>query len=596
MSGVRRLVLDCETDGLLRQATKIFCVVTQDLDTDEVITFTDSKKFERYIGVYSEIWMHNGIAFDAPILKKIWGIEIPWYKMYDTIILSRMLLPDRKGGHSLASWGEELGYPKLHFTDFTKLTEEMITYCKRDVEITAKLAEYFFNDAKKFKLAVDIDREFAYYMSLQEYNGFTLDIPFTEELVSILTKERVELVDKVQSMIPDVNIKPILYRTAQKEGRLLYESVKDFTYITQTTKIVKTKAFIYQKINPNSRQQIANYFLEEYNWKPAVFTEKGSPDLSEKVMMTLSFPEARILSRISRLTKQLGMLIEGNNGWMKKVEIATSKVYGSVVVNGATGGRCTHRNPNLSQCDRKDLRMRECWVTKKGWALVDCDAAGLELRMLAHYLHNWDDGKYARVILEEDIHSYNQNIIGLNYRDSAKTFIYANIYGAGDVKLGEIVCKDSENPVIDIRIKRAFGKKARARVKDNIIGYKQVLDLIKNKLLERGHIYGIDGRPLIPRNHYSALNLLLQSGGASVMKLALNNFMRMAESEGLIIGTDFGLCANIHDEFIIECPHRNTKTVSRLSKKSIELTTQQLDLNILMEGDSRVGSTWRDIH
>ena len=79
-----------------------------------------------------------------------------------------------------------------------------------------------------------------------------------------------------------------------------------------------------------------------------------------------------------RITKQLGMMRDGNKGWLKHVT-PEERVFGSVMVNGATGGRCTHNNPNMAQVDRKDLRMMKCWVHKEWWGLVGCDASGLEL-------------------------------------------------------------------------------------------------------------------------------------------------------------------------------------------------------------------------
>ena len=80
-----------------------------------------------------------------------------------------------------------------------------------------------------------------------------------------------------------------------------------------------------------------------------------------------------------------------------------------------------------------------CSRAGDGYKLVGCDASGLELRMLAHYLAFYDGGEYAKTVIEGDIHSLNQEAAGLETRDQAKTFIYAFLYGAGDAKIGEIV-------------------------------------------------------------------------------------------------------------------------------------------------------------
>src|SRR5690606_22039398 len=91
---------------------------------------------------------------------------------------------------------------------------------------------------------------------------------------------------------------------------------------------------------------------------------------------------------------------------------------------------------------------RACFVASPGYVLVGCDAEGLELRMLAHYMAPYDGGAYVEAVVngrkedETDVHNVNKRAAGLNKRDSAKTFIYALIYGAGDYKLGEIVYSD----------------------------------------------------------------------------------------------------------------------------------------------------------
>lgn len=75
------------------------------------------------------------------------------------------------------------------------------------------------------------------------------------------------------------------------------------------------------------------------------------------------------------------------------------------------------------------LKAHECRALfnpgMEGYVQLGCDASGLELRCLAHYMANYDGGEYAKVILEGDIHTVNQKAAGLPTRNDAKTFIYA---------------------------------------------------------------------------------------------------------------------------------------------------------------------------
>src|SRR3546814_16418158 len=74
--------------------------------------------------------------------------------------------------------------------------------------------------------------------------------------------------------------------------------------------------------------------------------------------------------------------------------------------------------------------------------------SGLELRMLAHYMAKFDGGEYANTVVNgkkedgTDVHTVNQKLIRLNSRNSAKTWIYAYLYGAGLLKLGMVIYED----------------------------------------------------------------------------------------------------------------------------------------------------------
>lgn len=63
--------------------------------------------------------------------------------------------------------------------------------------------------------------------------------------------------------------------------------------------------------------------------------------------------------------------------------------------------------------------LRHLFIASKGKKLLGCDGAGLELRMLSHFMN---DPEYQAIVLDGDIHSHNQKKAGLPTRDMAKTF------------------------------------------------------------------------------------------------------------------------------------------------------------------------------
>lgn len=133
---------DLEADGLYDDVTTVWCIghsCNGDIEVfhgnyEETYHFLDNILYKAKI-----LCGHNIINYDLPVLRKLFGIQ---YKgeVLDTWLLSRMLCPDRVS-HSLKAWGNTLGFDKGDHTDFTKLSEDMIRYCARDVAVTKKVCE-----------------------------------------------------------------------------------------------------------------------------------------------------------------------------------------------------------------------------------------------------------------------------------------------------------------------------------------------------------------------------------------------------------------------------------------------------------------------
>ena len=147
--------------------------------------------------------------------------------------------------------------------------------------------------------------------------------------------------------------------------------------------------------------------------------------------------------------------------WIEKSvwheEQGVHRIHGYVNSMGANTNRMTHSSPNVAQVPAGGKpygkECRSLFGVRKGYKLVGCDASGLELRTLAHYM---GDRTYIQTLLEGDIHWVNCIAVGFvpegtirdktshihdGLRDNVKTFIYAFLYGAGDAKIGAIVMK-----------------------------------------------------------------------------------------------------------------------------------------------------------
>lgn len=131
------LVYDTESDGLLNEAMRIWCAVTK---MDDVVTKYGPDDIGKFIhtlangGSDTIIVCHNQIAHDLALMEKLYGYKHRG-KILDTLIWSRLLNPERVGRHSLAAWGERLGYPKVEHSDWGVYSPEMLNRCVGDVEL-----------------------------------------------------------------------------------------------------------------------------------------------------------------------------------------------------------------------------------------------------------------------------------------------------------------------------------------------------------------------------------------------------------------------------------------------------------------------------
>ena len=155
----------------------------------------------------------------------------------------------------------------------------------------------------------------------------------------------------------------------------------------------------------------------------------------------------------------------------------------------------------------KDL---EDFIPSPGLRMVGADLSGIELRMLAHYLARHDGGRYAKLLLEDDIHQINADKIGISRRQ-VKTVTYAFLYGAGDEKL------TLYDPQLSTTKAKKKGKEIRAAYVDAVDGLDDLLKVIK-QAAERGFIKSIDGRKINVDSPHKALNYCLQSGAGVIAK------------------------------------------------------------------------------
>lgn len=247
-------------------------------------------------------------------------------------------------------------------------------------------------------------------------------------------------------------------------------------------------------------------------------------------------------------------------------------------------------------------------------AFVGGDGAGLELRMLTHYLiavskmlleeakESGDKKKeayyqkaldsaleYREVLLNGDIHSHNQKLAGLPTRKQAKTFIYAFLYGAGNANLGAQLGGGLEE-----------GQNAREAFLKECPCIPVLMDWVQDFAGKNGWVPAIDGRKLIMRRDpfsgevmtHKALNTMLQSAGSIVMKIADCYLTGWIEKSGL----EAYQVIMMHDEFQFTCKWEDVPTLRSYIDACVKKAGESLNMECPLASDSMLGGSWLHTH
>jgi len=623
----RTLFFDIETNAINDWSTysdlhTVHCLSIYDPMIPKMMTFhgesierglLELTKADRIVG-------HNVIDFDIPALKKLYGFSPPLIKVLDTLVVSRCVFPDLRnddfgrngfdkalvGSHSLKAWGHRMGSTtKLTYGEedgaFDKYNDEMRKYCERDVIVTQLLHDFLFKH-KPSKEMIAIEHWFRFVISLQERHGFKFDLDKADVLTAKLMGIRAKLTTDLQNqwkptevemkspagwtlqIVSDDSVEVIQRKTKNE----LKQELKSRGLKQTLVKDAKKQGNAVKEIpfNPGSRKQIAERLMG-LGYELPTENDGVSYKVDESVLRGIDHPIAEDLLSYLLVQKRLGQLAEGQQAWLKLQK--NGVIHGSVNTNGAVTGRCTHSNPNVAQVPsvRADYgsECRELFTVRNGYKLVGCDASGLELRMLAHYMAFYDGGQYAKIVTEGDVHTVNQQAAGLENRDQAKTFIYALLYGAGDEKIGNIA---GGNAQLGQKLKRKFFSSlpALARLQADV----------QRKVKHGGELIGLDGRILPIRSSHAALNMLLQSAGAVVMKVALIQLFHLLNGLRWQHGREYAFVANIHDEFQAEVTPDKAETFGKLAVESIQHAGKQLKLNVRLDGEFKIGNNWAETH
>lgn len=551
------------------------------------------------------------------------------------------------GRHSLEAWGHRLGKHKIKYEGgWETWTKTMQDYCVGDVHtglaIWRHMEEFNYSET-----AVQLEHDFRYWINQMETFGFRFDLEWAGKFYGRLANGREMLRKRLEAVVPP----KVTTRTLKTPA---YYKVVEADYPHDPQFKTKSEATAWARahvpgglkravieagppktvttttpFNPGSRDQIAAFLLSK-GWKPTSKTDSRKWSVDEDTLEDLDFPEGRLMSKYFLVKKRTGQIAEGAKSWLKNHK--NGRIHPRLLTNGAVTGRCTHSGiANIPRVTSPFGRgMRRMFTADPGFVMVGADASGLELRMLAHFLSYYDGGEYIKVVCEGDVHTTNQKAFGLPpgkkaRNDYAKPGIYCMVYGGGNEKLGAtlVVLEDAHEkraqqltiPAWAIRsmakkgpvtaLRRANwrrGEYARRQIEKNITGFDKLIATVQRAIESRkghrlgSHLTGVDGRLLRIRSAHAALNTLLQSAGALVVKLATVIACERLTAELGPFGGEWALLIHYHDEYQFQTRPHLADRVGRIAVESIAEAGRRLGIKTPLTGEFSVGNNWAETH
>lgn len=568
------VVFDLETPPVedfasLRGVDRLLCLAVADEDGGAPTTYHGDSLgagVDRVLAA-DRIVGHNVLRFDVPVLERVFRGGVARSRVVDTIVLSRLGWPDLydrdqavrvvpqhlAGSHSLEAWGHRVGERKdvqyrTSEEAWTELTPELLAYCAQDVQVNRALWSKIRGSRFTPPAAVANELAFADHLAAQERRGAGFDLARAEEVAGELEARRFDLEECLAAMIP-----PFVDE-----------------YVTPVKRERRVRSIPF---NPRSAAHKIRHFAQRRDWRPKARTETGRPKMDEAVLRSLSdrgWPEVALLLEHAKLTKVLGYVVDGAAAWVKLVT-PEGRVHGQITHIGTITHRCAHKRPNLGNVPKTGELGQLCrsmFVASPSHRLVGCDASGLQLRLLGHYLHEWDGGEYARLVDEGDVHQHTADVLGLD-REVAKRVMYATLFGAGDAKIARVAGQS---------------KGVRDRLLSGIRGLAELSERCQaTECLE-----GLDGRRVPVRHRHAALNSLLMSAEAVVMRRAVINMHRAIP--------DFRQVLFVHDEVQAEAPEDLVAEYREAMEQSIRDAGTDLALNVPLRASSKDGANWAETH
>ncbi len=509
---------------------------------------------------------HN-IKYDMEVLEQS-GIHLRGL-VFDTMLASYLLRPGTRS-YGMDDLSEEyLSYTPIPITDLIGSGKEQKSM--KDVPLT-ELARYAAEDAD---------------VSLRLYDFFLPKIQ-EEKLADVLLEIELPLLDSIIHMeMTGVALdEKILSRLSHKVVQRISELEQEIW------------AAAGENFNINSPKQL-RVILFECLSLPTVGVKKTQSGYStaarELDLLRGTHPIIDLLSEYRELSKLKSTYIDT---LPKLIDPETNRIYASFNQTIAATGRLSSTNPNLQNIPvRTELgqEIRQAFVAREGFVLVQADYSQLELRIAAHMAQ--DAKMLAAFRSGQDIHRATAaSVFGVSLdevtddmRRQAKTLNFGVLYGMGPQSFARAA---------DVSVEEA--RSFIDRYKQEYSGIETLIEKTITFAKDYGYVETMFGRkryvPELNSNNPAiraaaermTFNFPIQGTEADIIKKAM--ILLYAEIQKKYPTS--AIVLTVHDELVCEVPADVVPEFARTMKGIME-GIMSLDAKLVV--DIGAGPNWNDI-
>ena len=529
-----------------------------------------------------------------PILKKILEddsiIKVGHNIKYDKIIFSRIGINlNPVDDTMLLSYVLDTGKFRHNLDDLAKIYFNYETIKYKDVVGVGK-------KEKKFN---EVDIKDAYIYAAE-------DADITLRLYKILKKR---IISKKLLSVYEYIEKPLINVLAEIEKKGIkvdIKKLKDLSFAFQK-KLSKIEKEIFKlssiEFNIASPKQLGEILFNKLGLEGKKKGKSGAYSTSVDVLENLSYQGHKIAEFLLEWRQISKLLNTYTYSLINEVNKKTLRIHTSYSMAATNTGRLSSTDPNLQNIPirtEEGKKIRNAFISDKGFKLVSLDYSQIELRLLAH-IGKVEDLKKA-FDKNIDIHKktasqiFNVELKDVNddLRRKAKTINYGIIYGISAFGLAK-----------QLNIRRS---EADLIIKEYFKNYKGILNYInettdfckKNGFVKtlfgrECYIEGINNKNSSFRNFAirAAINAPIQGSAADIIKKAMINIYKFLKEKK----TKSKMILQVHDELLFEMCESEINYLSMDIKKIMENSSlPEIKLDIPLIVDIGQGSNWAEAH